>query len=227
MHFIVVGAGNVGRLLVDIASRSRNDVVVVEHDVTRANDIANEYDCLVLNEDATREETLKEAGAARADALISTRELDATNLFVCLLATELGIPTVVSVLHQPEHRELFRKMGVNAVKSPDQLAAESLYRTARQPAIIDYMPVEDDAEVFEIKVSDAAPIAGKTLEDARSGGLIPDDVLVVAVVPQDGSGPRIARSTTEIGAGDRLAVYSGRGTDPAVTDLFGFFDDYR
>ncbi|RZV06200.1 trk system potassium uptake protein TrkA [Natrinema hispanicum] len=227
MHFIVVGAGSVGTLLVDLASRTRNDVVVIENDTTRANEIANKYDCLVLNDDATREEILEEAGADRADALISTLELDATNLFVCLLATELGIPTVVSVLHQPEHRELFRKMGVNAVKSPHQLAAESLYRTARQPAIIDYMPVEGDAEVFEIDVTEQAPIAGQTLKKARSDEVIPDDVLVVAVVREDGNEPQIARPTTAIEPGDRLTVYSERGTDPAVTDIFGFFDDYR
>ncbi|WP_181693049.1 TrkA family potassium uptake protein [Natronomonas sp. LN261] len=226
MHFIVVGAGSVGTLLVDLASRSRNDVVVVEQDVTRANEIADEYDCLVLNDDATSEEVLEEAGADRADALVSTLELDATNLFVCLLATELEIPTVVSVLHRPEHRGLFRKMGVNAVKSPHQLAAESLYRTARQPAIIDYMPIHGDSEVFVIDVSEEAPVADRTLEEARSSGLIPDDVLVVAIVPADDDEPRICRSSTEIEPGDRLTVYSERGTDPAVTDVFGFFDDY-
>lgn len=226
MHFIIVGAGNVGTPLVDIASRSRNEVVVVEHDEERANEVADNYDCLVLNADATREATLEEAGANRADALVSTTGQDATNLFVCLLATELGIPTVVSVLHQIEHRDLFHKMGVSAVKSPHHLAAESLFRTARQPAIVDYMPVEGDAEVFEIDVAEDAPIAGKTLEEAGAEGLVPDDVLVAAVV-KDGDEPRIPGPTTEIGAGDRLTVYSGRGADTDVTELFGALDDHR
>ena len=66
MHIIIIGAGNVGTPLVDIASRSRNEVVVVEHDKERANEVADNYDCLVLNADATREATLKEAGANRA-----------------------------------------------------------------------------------------------------------------------------------------------------------------
>lgn len=227
MHFIIVGAGNVGSLLVDLASQSGNEVVVVENDKIRTNEIANNYDCLVLNADATKESTLQDAGANRADALISTTELDATNLFVSLLATELEIPTVVSVLHQPEHRGLFRRMGVNAVESPHQLAAKSLYRTAWEPAISDYMTVTDDAGVFKIGVAEDAPIEGKTLREARSADILPDDVRVVAIIPDGDDEPQIARPATQIKFGDNVTVYSDRGADPAVTDLFGYVEDYR
>lgn len=227
MHFIIVGAGNVGRPLLNIASYSGNDVVVIERDETRANEIANNYDCLVLNADATRELTLEEAGADRADVLVTTTELDATNLFVSLLGNELGIPNIVSVLHRPEHRELFSKMGVNAVKSPHQLAADSLYRTARQPPIEDYMTVGGSAEVFTIDVADDAPIAGMTLQKARTNDVLPEDVLVVAIVPEDGDEPVIAGPMTRIDSGDNLTVYSGRGADSEVTDIFGLYETSR
>nr|WP_229775427.1 hypothetical protein [Haloarcula japonica] len=58
-------------------------------------------------------------------------------------------------------------------------------------------------------------------------GLVPDDVLIVASVPPDSNEPQIASPTTSIDAGDTLTVYSDRGADPAVTDIFGLFGEYR
>jgi len=227
MHIIIVGAGNVGRPLLGLATQSGDDVVVIEQDETQAQAIANNYDCMILNADATRRSTLKEAGAGRADTLITTTQMDAINFFVCMLGSELDIPNISSVLHRVEHRELFSKMGVNVMKSPYHLAANELYRTAQQPPINDYMTVQGSAEVFNIEVTEAAEIAGMTLEDAKMNGLVPDDVLIVASVPEGSNEPEIASPTTSIDAGDTLTVYSDRGADPAVTDIFGLFEKYR
>lgn len=49
-----------------------NEVVVIERDQARADRVADEHDCLVLNADATIKENLEDAGASRADAIIST-----------------------------------------------------------------------------------------------------------------------------------------------------------
>ncbi|MCF2241630.1 TrkA family potassium uptake protein, partial [Halobacterium salinarum] len=68
MQVIIVGAGTVGAPLVDVATGSGNEVVVVEQDGGRANEIADAYDCAVLHADATDESTIQDAGADRADA---------------------------------------------------------------------------------------------------------------------------------------------------------------
>jgi len=34
---------------------------------------------------------------------------------VCLLAQELSVPEVVSVVHNPQHTELFRRIGVGTI----------------------------------------------------------------------------------------------------------------
>jgi len=224
MYLIVVGAGDIGMPLIDIATRSGNEVVVVERDNARADQVASEYDCLVLNADATVKETLADAGAAQADAIISTTDQDATNVMVCLLANELEIPTVVSVVHNPAHMGLFEQIGVNTMENPQQLIAEYLYRSVARPAIVDYMRIGEDAEVFEITVTENAPVAGRTLQEAASDDLIPDDVLLVAVERND-EPPITPRGNTRIEAGDLVTVYSGFGADPELTDLFGHYED--
>jgi trk system potassium uptake protein TrkA len=226
MYIIIVGAGNIGTPLIEIASTGGNEVVVVERDEAKAEAAAAEFDCLVLNDDATERDTLVEAGAFRADALISTTDQDATNIMVCLLSKELEIPDVVSVVHNPDHMSLYRQIGVNTMENPQRLIAEYLYRAVKRPSIVDYMHVGDEAEVFEIRVADDAPIAGLSLQDAAERGLFQSDMLIVAI-ERDGVGdPITPRGNTVIERGDLLTVYSATGATPEVTDVFGHYEDH-
>ena len=225
MYIIIVGAGDIGTPLIDIATRSGNEVVVIERDTQKADEIASEYDCMVLNADATVKETLDDAGAERADAIISTTDQDATNVMVCLLAGEFDIPGVTSVVHNAEHMNLFRQIGVNTIENPQQLIAGYLYRAVARPAIVDYMRVGNEAEVFEITVMEDAPIAGKSLTEAGDANLLPDDVLIVAIEREGQSKPLTPRGNTRIEANDLLTVYSAIGAEPELTDVFGHYED--
>jgi len=225
MYLILVGAGDIGTPLIDIAVTGGDEVVVIEKDETRANEAAMEFDALVMHDDATKRETLAEAGADQADAIIATTDQDATNIMVCLLAQELNVPNVVSVVHDTDHMNLYRQIGVNTVENPQELIAEYLYRGVKRPAIVDYMRVGERAEVFEITVDDA-PIANKTLQEAANEGLIGPEMLVVAIERNGEGDPITPRGDTEIHAGDLLTVYSETGATPDVTDLFGHYEDH-
>ena len=181
MYIVIVGAGDTGTPLIEMATQGGNEVVVVERNDRRAERAATQYDCLVINDDATTKETLLDAGVERADALISTTDVDATNVMVCLLGQELEVPEVVSVVHNPEHMNLFRQIGVNTIENPQRLIAEYLYRAIVRPSVVDFMRVGEQAEVFEINVTEQSPIVGKTLSEAGEEGLLPENVLIVAI----------------------------------------------
>ncbi|CCQ33265.1 TRK potassium uptake system protein [Halorhabdus tiamatea SARL4B] len=225
MYIIIVGAGDIGTPLIEIATRSGNEVVVIEQDTQKAEAIGREYDCLVLNADATSKETLEDAEAEQADAIISTTDQDATNVMVCLLAEEFGIPAITSVVHDAEHMNLFRQIGVNTIENPQQLIAGYLYRAVARPAIVDYMRIGDQAEVFEISVTENAPIAGKTLTEAGEEDILGDDVLIVAIEREGEDSPLTPRGNIQIQPNDMLTVYSARGADPDLTDVFGHYED--
>lgn len=227
MYLIVVGAGDIGTPLVEIATGGGNEVVVIEHDSERAEQAATAHDCLVINDDATVKDTLVDAGASRADALISTTDRDATNIMVCLLGRELNVPEVVSVVHDPEHMGIFERIGVNTVENPQRLIAEYLYRAVKRPTIVDYMRIGERAEVFEIDVGTDAPIAGKTIQEAAGAGLVGQDVLLVAIERDDEDEPITPHGATTVHAGDRVTVYSATGATPEVTDVFGHFEDHE
>lgn len=225
MYLIIVGAGDIGSPLIEIATAGGNEVVVVEQNAERAEQAAQRYDCLVLQDDATVKETLEEAGADRADALISTTDRDATNVMVCLLGEELGVTEIVSVVHDPQHMSLFERIGVGTMGNPQRLIAEYLYRAVTRPAIVDYMRLGGKAEVFEIVVAPDAPVAGLTVEAAAQAGHLGEELLIVAVEREGVDAPITPRGGTELRAGDLLTVYSASGATAEVTDVFGVYDD--
>ena len=225
MYIVIVGAGDIGTPLIEIATAGGNEVVVIERDEARAEAAATKYDCLVLNDDATIKDTLKDAGTDRTDALISTTEHDATNIMVCLLAQELDVPNVVSVVHDPEHLNVFQQIGVNGMENPQRLIAEHLYRAVKRPSIVDFMRLGENAEVFEITVGEESSIAGYTLAEAGTEGLLPDETLIVAI-ERNGEEPITPDGETRIEAGDSLVIYSAMGAIPEVTDVFGHYEDH-
>ncbi len=91
MYVIIIGLGGIGRSLARIAVARRMNVLVIDSDPERTQDIALKYDLVSLTGDASMMSTLEEAKIAEADAVICTTGDDNVNLMVVLKAREIGI----------------------------------------------------------------------------------------------------------------------------------------
>lgn len=220
MYIIVVGAGGIGTALVEIAVRDRHNVVVIEKDPQKADHLSRRHDILVINADAASVDVLREAGADRADAIVATTGDDATNLMVVALAQKLEIPSIVSVVNNREHTELFRKLGANVMENPDVIVAEYLYNAVQRPKMKDLVTLSGGAQVFRAVVTERSPLAGKSLREAGEEGLIPDGILIAAIEREGET--LIPSGDTVILAGDLITVFSkGHTSDALVEKLTG------
>ncbi|WP_049925663.1 potassium channel family protein [Halopiger goleimassiliensis] len=204
MYLVVIGAGKTGRSLVELAVEDGHDVVVVEIDEEKANAISADYDCLVLHADATNDGTLQDAGIDRADAVISTTNVDAVNIMVMLLAQEHDVPNLLSVVHEPAHLPVFEKIGVNVIENPQRLIAEYLYHSVQYPGVSDFVELADGTELVELAVDPGSPVADQSLADAKSSGELPEGCLVVALQRGDELYP--PDGTTVLSAGDDVTL---------------------
>ena len=221
MYVVAVGANDVGTPLVGTATRSGNEVVVIERDAQKADSIASGHDCMVLNADATTKETLADADAERADTIVSTTDQDATNVVVRPFAKEFDVPEIASVVHDAGHVDLFRQIGVNTIEDPQRFVAEYLYRAVARPAIVDHVQIGGDTEIFEITVTEDAPFVEKTLTEAGKTNLLPDDVPILAIEHENRDELSTPRGGTRIEANNLLIVYSATGAEPELTGVFG------
>lgn len=218
MYVIVVGAGDIGSRVIDVATSQNNEVVVVEVDSERAERAKANYDVTVINADATNHDILDEAGPLHADAIISTTEEDATNLMVMMLANRFDIPTLVSVVHDPKHMDFFEELDVTVMENPQQVIAERLVHSIQHPSVSDFLRLEGDAEIFEIPVNMTAPINGESIHSARQEGFIPADSFVIAI-ERDGE-TIAARKNATFQTDDIAMVYSHSGATEDVTHAF-------
>ena len=87
-HYIICGAGRVGRSAARELARRPVPFVIIENNEAKAARY-NSEDWLVLIGDATKEQTLREAHIEQARGLVAATTTDATNLYIILTARAL------------------------------------------------------------------------------------------------------------------------------------------
>ncbi len=216
MYIIVVGAGRVGQSLIKIATERGHNVVVIDRDENKCSEIVEKYDVIAIYGDSTIKTILEDAGAQKADALVTSTNDDAVNLLTVLVGKELGIKSLVSLVSQPDHALMFRRMGVNVMENPAQAVAEYLYRVLQRPSIRDFMSIGGgEAEIFEIVVTERAAVVGRTLDELK---LPLKDALIVAITRDEEI--IIPRGDTMIRDGDRVTVFALARRIEEITKLF-------
>jgi len=135
-HFIVCGAGRMGRVVARELLRTGKPFVVIEQDPVRVTGLLEEEPGLLFVEgDATREQTLRAAGIDRAHGLAACLPNDAENLFLVLTARGLKPDMeIVARAYDEESLEKLRRAGANHVISPAVTGAIRMASTLLRPS---------------------------------------------------------------------------------------------
>lgn len=123
---IIIGAGAVGSYLAERLSAEGQDVVVIEDDESRAMELQDRIDALVVVGNGASSHTLQEAGAEKADLLIAVSNSDGANVLACHAGKEMGVAMTIARIEDPEIREGADRLGVDVVIDPSATAAEEL-----------------------------------------------------------------------------------------------------
>src|SRR5210317_1378937 len=127
MKIIIAGAGEVGTHLAKMLSLESHNIVVIDTNNERLLNIEAHLEVITINGSSTSIEALKDAGATKADLLISVTPTQETNVIGCILGKKLGAKKTIARIDSPEYLrsgnlELFREMGVDSLIYPEQLA---------------------------------------------------------------------------------------------------------
>ena len=156
-HVIVCGFGRNGREATAVLQKNNVPVVVIELQAAKFEDT----DCAVeyrLIADATRDETLLEAGIERARALVCAMPSDADNVFVVLTARELNRHiTIISRASDYTSVRKLKTAGANNVIMPDSIGGAHMAMLTLIPDVkefIDLMSTQvgDGFQIVELLV---------------------------------------------------------------------------
>src|SRR5216684_1829452 len=170
-HYIICGAGRVGRSAARELARRPVPFVVVEQNETKAARFGGEW--LTLVGDATQEQTLREAHIERARGLVAATTTDATNLYIVLTARGLnpGLKIIARASEEDAGKHLL-KAGADSVVSPYLFAGQRIAQSFLRPHVVSFLDTATthlgiDLEIGEICVGQDSSFAGRTIENSR------------------------------------------------------------
>jgi len=207
-HYIVCGAGRVGRRIIRSLQREKMPYVVVEHDQKRLAEL-DAAGWPVVAGDATLEDNLLAAGVKNACGLAACLPDDAANVYVVLTARGLNkdLHIVARAVEEQAEPTLIRA-GANRVVAPTIIGSHSMARSLLKPAIADFMD-SIVAESMDLVFEEVAVDRGSKLVDIalKDTDLMKElNLIVVAIRKKDGEMRFQPSGSTVIQEGDLLIV---------------------
>lgn len=139
-HVIICGYGRNGRQAAHVLKRHNTRFVVVEEKKEIIATINHRYSELILEGDATLDETLLKAGIKKAKALITTLPIDADNVFIVLSARALNPKlTIISRASEDNSDKKLKIAGADNIIMPDKLGGAHMASLVMKPDVIEFV----------------------------------------------------------------------------------------
>ena len=204
MRIIVLGAGNVGRAVVE-ALHDEHELTLIDTNADRLSALADRYDVRTVEGNGTTKRVMREAGVEDADLLIACSPREDANLVSAMLARKLSRARVIVRTSSPEYLEAWREreIDVDFMVSSELETANAIsgligIPAARQTDVF----ADGKVQIVEFDVPDEArgDVIGRPLREAD----IPQDSKVVAVIR--GKDLLFPRGSETIEPGDRIVI---------------------
>ena len=220
-HKIICGGGRTGSVIVDEFRTEGLDFVVIERDPEVIKELRKK-EVPVVEGDATKAETLIEAGVERASGLVSALPSDSDNLFLCITARELNKNLeIVTRASSEEAAKRLYSVGVGKVILLEEIGGRRLAKSLIKPAIVDFLEFASktgETSLESLEVEHGAKIANKKIKDLRIKEKIGATILAIVRAEKviSNLGPE-----DEIREGDTVVVIGKRESLDKLED-FGF-----
>ncbi|PIE07368.1 MAG: Trk system potassium transporter TrkA [Rhodobacterales bacterium] len=221
---VILGGGSIG-LAVAQALESRSDRVrarIIELDRDIAEATADELErTVVLHGNAMDIELLKEAGIARADAVLAVTDDDKVNMLASVRGKAAGCPMAICLVNDTSLIPLMGPLDIDAHINPRSTTVSSILRHIRHGRVRCVYSVGDaEAEVIEAQVLSTSPISGQRIRDID----FPEGVLVGALM----KGGEVVKpaAETRIEEGDVVVIFTMAADVPEVERLLQVSVDF-
>jgi len=174
-HYIVCGAGDTGRHVIEEFAKMEVPFVVVERRKERFEKLLDGCDFCYVEGDATDEALLVQAGVERAKGLVTCLPDDKSNLFVVLTARGLNkqMRIVSRAIEEGTPAKLL-KVGADSVISPNNIGGLRMASDMLRPNVVTFLDLmmrdpRNTLRFEEATIQEESDFAGKTIAEADVG----------------------------------------------------------
>ncbi len=135
-RIMIVGGGNIGKRLAQ-ALENNYQVKLIDHNATRAHDLAKELDnTIVLNGDASDGNLLTEENIDNTDIFCAVTNDEEANILSAMLAKRLGARKVMALINRTAYVDLIQGGEIDIAISPQQSTISSLLAHVRRGDVV-------------------------------------------------------------------------------------------
>lgn len=202
-QFAVIGMGRVGASLVRTLDSLGHDVLGIDCDGDRIQDLSDELPgASLIAADATEDSVLRDLGLDQFDgAAVVIGESIQASVLVTLILKDLGVPMIFSRANNDLHGRVLDRVGADHVIQPEKEFGEFLARQMSLPGIQDYLELGQDEALIEIEVPQEW--IDKSLADLQ---LHRKKDLTVLAIKGENKGGTLPQPNTPLQKGDILVV---------------------
>lgn len=133
MKIIIAGGGKVGEKVCEELALENHDIIVIEKNETRLNELMDHYDITGVAGSCENIQILEEIDTATADIFMALTENDEINIISSILAKKLGATYTVARVRKPEYSKQTRfvqeSFGINLIVNPELETARYIFKT--------------------------------------------------------------------------------------------------
>ena len=214
-HYIVCGAGRVGRSVVLELLRGGVQVVLIDNDPERVK-WGEALGIPTLTADASKDETLRQARVETAVGLVAAISSDAENVYVTLSAKVLSPSVHIAArASDAQAEEKLRRAGATTVLTPYTYIGHRLAQSLLRPHVVSFLDVAStfgktdlDLDIEQLRVAPSSQLSSRTLAEANLGRTY--GVIVLAVRRAGGTMEFNPQADVRLEAGDVLIAMGER-----------------
>ena len=184
MKIIVLGAGKVGKTLIKHMANEDHDIIVVDQNATKVEEVVNQYDVIGVVGNGGSYDILMEAGAEDANLIICVTASDELNILAGLVAKKMGTRHTIARVRNPDYssqRDFMRnQLGFSMIVNPELEAASEIRRVLSFPSAVKVDTFSrGKVELAEFFVEDHSRLNGVELNQLHK--ITKTNILVCAV----------------------------------------------
>lgn len=171
MKIIIAGAYGIGSHLAKLLSRNNHDIILIDEDEDRLENVSSDYDILTMHASPTSLMALKNAGVADTDLYIAVTPDENKNMNSCVMAKAAGAKKTVAKVNnyefvEPEMSKFYEKLGIDSLIYPENLAAYDIVNGLKMSWVRQRWDVHGGALVMlGIKLRETCEILNQPLKN--------------------------------------------------------------
>ena len=208
MRTVFVGTGKVSTETAKVMIKKGYEVVIIETDKAKIEELSEDMDCSFLQGDATQPNLLREVNPAQTDFLFCLTSSDQTNVIASLVGRSLGFDRIVTSIGDPQFEGICRELGLKDTIIPSRTISRYLEDMVGGGENVELSTViKDEARFFTLVAKEEDAVAARDLK-------LPAEARVICYY-RDGKFSH-ADEKTKFRPGDEIVILTHSKNIPAL-----------